>query len=435
MSDDRSTSRNWGYGLTATGVLVMGWAGAQSARLRPSWFDADDGPPCARAPGGCPADVDAALTAWWWWVGVGGALALVGLLLLIRGLGNAPSQHPPSHPLLHAGAVGVIGGVIGYGAALAALFALLLSAHALPLGIGAGFLGQAGVVAALDHGLGRTPPRRALLTGLVACALGVGATLLFLNRDMTSAAWPMAPVVDGVVLALCVAGARAVRRWSLPGRGAEGRAVAVLALLLVAVVGGAVGLAAAGDDAPRAVARTPVPDPAPPPAPRPAPRPAPAPVVPPSEPPPPPVQASVPCAMADLAFSVVGFDAALGARAAALQATNTSSSSCWVEGVPVLTLSQGRPLRLVVEPGQAPSGGEASVQRVGLAPGGAALSLLTWRTYGGLADDVTPQSVTAALGPGVPQAAATVIAPGGPAPFDLVDGGAWGIAPWAPPWN
>ena len=430
MSDDRPVSRRWAYGLTAIGVLVMGWAGVQSARLRPPWLDHDDGPPCARSPGGCPADIDAALTAWWWWVGVGGALALVGLVLLVRGLGNAPSQYPPSGPLLHAGAVGVIGGVIGYGCALFALFALLFSAHALPLGIGAGFLGQAVVVAALDHGLGRTPPRRALLTGMAACALGVGATLLFLTQDRSSVAWPAAPVVDGAVLALCVAVARAFRRRSVAGRGAEGRAVAVFALLLVAVVGGAVGLSATRDEAPRALARTPVPAPAPSPAPDPAPAP-----VPPPAPPLPPVEAPVPCAMADLAFSVVGFDAAMGARAAALQATNVSTSSCWVEGVPVVTLSQGRPLRLVAEPGQAPSGGPAPVQRVGLAPGGTALSLLTWRTYGGLADDETPQSVTAAVGPGLPQAAVTVMASGGPAPFDLIEGAAWGIAPWAPPWN
>lgn len=139
--------------------------------------------------------------------------------------------------------------------------------------------------------------------------------------------------------------------------------------------------------------------------------------------------------MVDLSFSVGGFDAAMGQRAAALEATNVSTVPCFVEGVPVVTLTQGRPLRLIAEPGQAPSGGPAPVQRVGLAPGGSAFALLTWRTYGGWADQETPQSLTVALAAGSPPVRADVVDDHGPAPFDIADGGAWGIAPWAPPWT
>jgi hypothetical protein len=47
----------------------------------------------------------------------------------------------------------------------------------------------------------------------------------------------------------------------------------------------------------------------------------------------------------------------------------------------------------------------------------------------------TPQTVTAALDPAAPAVDGPVLAPYGPAPFDIADGGTWAIAPWAPPWN
>jgi hypothetical protein len=72
---------------------------------------------------------------------------------------------------------------------------------------------------------------------------------------------------------------------------------------------------------------------------------------------------------------------------------------------------------------------------VGIAPGGTALALLTWRTDAGRADAATPQSVTVALKAGSAPVPVVVHSPSGPAPFDLADGGTWGIAPWAPPWN
>lgn len=124
----------------------------------------------------------------------------------------------------------------------------------------------------------------------------------------------------------------------------------------------------------------------------------------------------------------------MGARAASLQATNGGDEPCWVEGTPVVVVMQGgRPLSLSAGPGQTPDGAPAVAQRVGIAPGGAASALLTWRSYGGWADLETPQSVATALDANSSLVAAQIAGAPGPAPFDLADGGAWAIAPWAPP--
>jgi hypothetical protein len=126
----------------------------------------------------------------------------------------------------------------------------------------------------------------------------------------------------------------------------------------------------------------------------------------------------------------------MGARAASLRAVNDSAEPCWVEGVPVVIVMQGgRPLALTVGPGETPEGGPGVVQRVGIAPGGEASALLTWRSYGGWADTGTPQSVMAALDAGSSLVPVAVPEGIGPAPFDIADGGAWAIAPWAPPGN
>jgi hypothetical protein len=107
-----------------------------------------------------------------------------------------------------------------------------------------------------------------------------------------------------------------------------------------------------------------------------------------------------------------------------------------VAGVPVVVLLQGgRPLALQVGPGETPEGTPAESQRVGVAPGGTAFALLSWRTYGGWADAESPQAVSVALDPSSTLVTAAMPADSGPAPFDIADGGAWGIAPWAPPWN
>ena len=62
-------------------------------------------------------------------------------------------------------------------------------------------------------------------------------------------------------------------------------------------------------------------------------------------------------------------------------------------------------------------------------------ALLTWRSYGGWADLETPQSVATALDANSSLVAAQITGVAGPAPFDIADGGAWAIAPWAPPAN
>jgi hypothetical protein len=407
------------------GSLVMGWAALRARQLQPSWFDPGDGPACAREADGCPADLDAALTGLWWWVAAGGALALAGVVLLVHSLSTARRQEDPAHPLVHAAVVGLVGGVVGVVLVYPLLLALFFSAHAAPLGIGAAWLVQAGVVAGLDVTLGATPPRRAFLTGLAACALAFGATLLSLR--WTSGPWPAAALVDGAVLALTVAVVRAASRRARPGRAAEVRAVVVCAVVLAVVVGTTAVGTGAGEFTPSTTGPSSAPTPPTDSEPEPAPT---------TQPSPAPVDAAEPCTMEDLTFAVGGFDAAMGARAAGLQATNTSESPCWVEGVPAVTLLQGgRPLQLTVGPGQAPSGGPAVVQRVGLAPDGSAFALLTWRTYAGWADAETPQAVTAALDPASPAVEATLTSDFGPAPFDIADGGEWEIAPWAPPWN
>ncbi|MFW3172277.1 DUF4232 domain-containing protein [Geodermatophilus sp. CPCC 206100] len=434
---------------------VLGWillAGAtwRSAWYRPGWFDPDDGPPCSRRlSGACsPADAEAALAHLWVWVAVGGGLVLAATALTVVLLPAVRATAPVrSLPVpLHAAAAGAAAALLCLGGSLPALFALLLGAHAAPAVVLGAWLAQAGLLALLDTRLGApaTSPRRAALTGLLVGAATTGLVLAALGAGRVQLGdWSTLAAGVGVLVALGVA----VARWMPAGpggasrRGAparRGAAVAALALCAFLVLGGGgvllrLGVGVLGADDP------PLPeDPvagAPPTTPAPLPSPVPLPPAP-ETPAPPSVEADVRCAQDQLDYTVVGFDAALGARAASVQARNTGDVPCWVQGVPVVTLLQGgRPLSLTVEPGRSPTGGPPSTERVGIAPGGTALALLTWRTYAGWADAATPQSVTVALDPSAEPGTAGVV--GGPpgAPFDIADGGAWGIAPWAPPGN
>jgi len=101
----------------------------------------------------------------------------------------------------------------------------------------------------------------------------------------------------------------------------------------------------------------------------------------------------------------------------------------------VTLLQGGRPLQLIVGPGQTADGSPVAIREVGIAPGGQAYALLDWRTYAGWADDTTPQSVTVALEAGERPVPAGIVGGHGAAPFDIADGGTWGIGPWAPPWR
>ncbi|MGY1807765.1 DUF4232 domain-containing protein [Blastococcus sp. SYSU D00669] len=428
----RGRWRSTPYVLLAVGSLVMLLAGSAAGRYSPGWFDPGDPLPC-----GCsPAEAAAARTSLWIWVAVGAGGVLAGALLLVRWLDPAPRR--PAGPLpaaAHALLAGMVGFVVPVVLFLPVIFLVLVGDHLVPLAALGAWLVHAAAVAGADRvaGAAWSSPRRSWLTGLAAGALGSGAAWAVLLAGPT-ARNAVPAVVDAAVVALTVLAARTLLAprgsGSRAGRAAGAAAAAVaVALVVVAVLVPAVLLprpepVVAADPAPAAPTTQP---PVPPPT-------SAAPV--PATTAPPPVEAEVPCGPADLRFSVTGWDAAMGARAAAVEATNTGTRPCWVEGVPVVTLLQGgRPLTLVVEQGQSADGSPPVVQRVGIAPGGHAYALLDWRTYAGWADAETPQSVTVALAPGAPAADAAVVGGPGPAPFDLADGGTWGIAPWAPPWS
>jgi hypothetical protein len=430
VAGGRTTRRRWGIAALVVGLLVVLGAGVRASSLRPSWFDPGDGPPCARRPDGCPADIDSALTGLWWVLAAGGLLALAGLVLAVASLPLLRRTAAPGvHPLTRAVVVGVAGGAVAFPLLTGAFVAVLSGPQLGVAALAVAWLAQAATVAALEVALGGPGPRRAAVTGLVVVGLAAAGTVAFVHRG-----WP-APVawvvMDGALLALLSALAGAIGVPRVPGRRApEAQAVVALVVVLAAVVAGAATLTALDAGPPAVVAKNPaLPEPAPLDPPEPAPEPEPQ-----APPPLPPVEAAVPCAQEDLSFRIAGFDAALGARAASVEARNDGPGPCWVEGVPAVSLVQGgRPLALAVEAGRTPSGEPAAVQRVGLAPGGTALALLTWRTYGGWADAQSPQSVTVALTAGQPPVEVAVPGDHGPAPFDITDGGKWGIAPWAPP--
>jgi Protein of unknown function (DUF4232) len=427
--------RSLPYGLVGAGFLIQLVAAFRSARYRPSFLDPNDPLPCSCS----PAEAADALRQLWWAVGVGAALVVVGAALIVRSLGDhrpTPGRRFPA--ALHALVVGV--GGAGACAVLSGpvVVALLVGEHAVPGAVLCVGLALAGTVAAADRavGPGWSSPRRAWLTGLAAGGLVTGAGVAVFGRVPDLPPGPALAVVGGVV-GLVVLAARTL----LAPRGhrsrtalAVGGTAALAAASLVAVAVAVPEALLPRPDVPAVAA----PRPAAPTTESPTSTTTPPPPAPETTPPPPPVRADVPCSAGDLRFHVPGFDAAMGARAASIRATNVGAQPCWVEGRPVVTLLQGgHPLTLTVEPGETPTGGTPVVQRVGIAPGGTAVALLTWRTYAGWADDTTPQALTVALGPGQPKADARIVAPpgAGPAPFDIADGGAWGIAPWAPPWN
>jgi hypothetical protein len=423
--------------VVCAGLAVMAGAGWQAGRYRPNPFDPDDGLSCRFSADGCPTpeEVAAALRSLWWWVGAGGVVLLAGVALTVWQCAASPrgrSARGLAAPA-HAVVAGVAGGVLIAVLAFPMVLALLTGAHMVPAAVATVWLLQAVVIAGFDGVLGSPSgtPRRGRVTGLVvsaaACAVAIWAAVAGGSGE---GFFRTVAVVDGTVVALGVLLARllADRRAT---RGTRATAAAVLTAAVVPVV--LLGLPGALE-----------PDPASPPVARPTPVPEPPPTSAPAPPPastspsPPAVAADVPCAADELRFEVLGFDAALGARAASIRATNVGARPCWVERAPVVRLTQGgRPLDLTVEPGRSPDGGPALAQRVGVAPGGTALALLTWRTYAGWADASTPQSLTVALGAGAAPSQARIVAPpgAGPAPFDLADGGTWGVAPWAPPWN
>ncbi len=448
----------WGALLVAAGLVVLGWAGLEAGQYMPEWGEAD--PRCIRVGECTPAGVAGTLRSLWWVVAVAASAVLLGVAVLARVLSSVPRglSRRTLLPGMHAVVAGLTGGLVAAVFAVPALVGFFLSPHAVVGAALAIWLVPAAAVAVVDQLTGSpgSSPRRAWLAGLAISPLAaVGAGLLL----STGAASFLVHLSGGVFLAygavvalLVFADRSREEPWAVGGPAAAPAypptsaprrptdparvLVAVLAVLSVlAVVGGLRSLAEPGNSfwafpdrsALPSTPVVPLPEPQPPPQPQPVPEPPPA-------APPPVVEASVPCAPEDLSFAVPAFDAAMGARASNLQATNVGPVPCWVEGVPVVTLLQGgRPLSLTVEPGQTPAGEPATVQRVHLAPGGSAFAFLTWRTYTGWADAETPQTVTVALDPESPAQEAAVNADHGPAPFDIADGGTWEIAPWAPP--
>jgi hypothetical protein len=433
----RRLGRRLAWWLVVAGGLVMAYGAHATGPYRPDLLAPD---PACLVRGECtPAQIEAALRDLWWAVGVGAAVALLGVLLATWLMPTAarPPRRARLGALAHAAIAGGLATFVPLVLAVPGLIALLWGGeHAVPLLVAAVWLGQAAVVTWLEGPAGNPAgtTRRMWACALLASAAGIGAVAgVLLVRGGFFLPWWGFALVDGAGVGLAVLTVRLVVDPLAVRPGARLRRMAALAGVL-GVVGLAVVAVVATRPGPWPVGSPPAvrpPVPGPPSSPSPAPGPPPAP----SPTPPPPVPAEVACTPDDLAFEVGGFDAAMGARGASIRATNLGAQSCWVEGVPVVTLLQGgRPLDLTVEPGQSPTGGPAAVTRVGIAPGGSALALLTWRTYAGWADGQTPQAVTVALGAGAPAEPAAV-ASADPVPFDLADGGAWGIAPWTAPWN
>jgi hypothetical protein len=430
----------WGALLAVLGLTLLWWTGITAGQYMPAWGEAE--PRCVLVGQCSTAEVEATLRNLWSAALAGVVVVLVGVLLGTRSLSRERPE-PTSSPrtvLAHAAVAGLVGGVLAGVLVVPALASVFFAPHAVAGAVLGVWLVPSAALAAVDRAFDGASAQRAWLTALAltpTAAVCTGGLLWLVPLPVASTA--TIGVAFGAVVAAGVALLRTRRGPAAAGERAgvrgDGARLLVAVLVVVSVVAAVAGVQALG----QRLARDLRPDPpvaAPPPVPtdpvEPLPAPAPTPTVPPLAP----VEAAEPCAMEDLSLAVGGFDAAMGARAASLQATNVSATPCWVEGVPAVNLLQGgRPLDLAVGPGQAPTGGPAAAQRVGLAPTGSAYTLLTWRTYAGWADAETSQTVTAALDPAGPPVEVPITADFGPAPFDIADGGEWGIAPWAPPWN
>ena len=395
MKTGRRRARALPAALIAAGLLVMLAAAIRVGSFRPGW----------------------------WAVGCGALVVVLGVVLTAAVLPGRPSAHAPlpTGPWGHAALAGGAGLATSAVLAVPGSLDVSLAPPAWAAVLCGLWIGQAVALAALERSVGVLPPQAAWLAGLGA---GGGALATALGPFLTGESrhsWAEVVVLDTVALAAVVLAVRLGIAWTSGSR--------ALAWLWPVAATLALGLAMAAVLAPERAAppvagavQGPVPSPA-------------VPTVP-AQPPTPlaPVAASVPCAQQDLSFAVTAFDGAMGARAASLQATNLGAAPCWVEGTPVVVVMQGgRPLSLSVGPGRTPDGAPAVPQRVGLAPGGMAYASLTWRSYGGWADLETPQSVATALDTNSSLVAAQITGVSGPAPFDIADGGAWAIAPWAPP--
>lgn len=157
--------------------------------------------------------------------------------------------------------------------------------------------------------------------------------------------------------------------------------------------------------------------------------------------PPTPLNTGVPadraCRPQDLTLTGGGWDFTMGKGSMTITAHNTSTAACQLDGIPHIRIAQGgKDLDLTYEPGSAENIGQPGTpRRVGVPADGTAQVVLWWPGYRNAADQKTPQRLYAAVVPGREVDVPLNPPPGGgPAHFDLVDGGrvvvsAWAVAP------
>lgn len=426
--------------LPLLGLAVMLAAGVLAGPYTPSWFDGTQ--PCTRSSAPCPADVDPQLAlralSWAAWGGlvlVLGGVALVASLLTGRDVDpTEPSAEQSLHTrrsLAHAGVAGGVTAIVVAVGAGAAFMAALAASSQLAAGVAVGaWLGLARVLE-LAHGrLGRA--RGAATAYLLALAVAGLSCLAMATVIVTweADAWWAAVGVAGLVGALATGAGDTVAWDRQPAaRTVGGVVVAAAAVITLAGSLSLLGLLRPLDRPTEATDRT---DTMPPP-------------VRPQEPPParptgPPTPSASPttaspgvrtgrrCSADDVRLGLTGFDAAMGARVATLEAVNLSGSPCYLDGFATVALSRGRSALAVTSGTTSTSqpGMPGRATRVGLAPRGTARAVLYWRGYGAAADTTTPQTLTVTLRPGTSGQRVAVE----PWAFDLADGGELRVGNW-----
>lgn len=420
--------------LPLAGLAVMVLAGVVAGPYTPSWFDGTEA--CSRTP--CPVDVDPQLAlrvlSWATWG---------GLLLVVAGAGLAAAllarrEEGPTGPatagsfrgrraLLHSGTAGVVTAVVVTVGASASLMAGLAASSQLALAAAVGaWLGLGRLLELVHRGLGRARgAATAYLLSLVVAGLsGLAMATVLVAREAWWAGVGTAGLVASVVTGL--SGTVAWDRW--PAVRALGGVVTTAAAVTALV--GSLSLLDLLRPMDRPTAGADLTDTTPPQA---SPRPTGPPATTPGSTPSPTttdrgVRTGLRCSAADLRLGLTGFDAAMGARVATLEATNVSGHPCYMDGFATVALSQGRSaldLRSGTTSTSQP-GMEGRASRVGLAPRDTARAVLYWRGFGAAADTTTPQTLTVTLHPGSRGQPVTVE----PYAFDLADGGELRVGNW-----
>ncbi|SER63081.1 Protein of unknown function [Pedococcus cremeus] len=421
--------------LPLAGLAVMLVAGVVAGPYTPSWFDGAEA--CTRTP--CPVDVDPQLAlrvlSWATWG---------GLLLVVAGAGLAAAllahrDEGPTGPatassfrgrraLLHSGTAAVVTAVVVTVGASASLMAGLAASSQLALAAAVGaWLGLGRLLELVHRRLGRARGAATayLLSLAVAALSGLAMATVLVAREAD--AWWAGVGTAGLVAAGVTALADRVAwdRW--PAVRALGGVVATAAAV-TALVGSLSPLGLLGP-MDRPTGRADLTDMTPPQSPpRPTGPPATAPGTTPSPTTDPGVRTGLRCRAADLRLALTGFDAAMGARVATLEATNLSGRACYVDGFATVALSQGGGA-LDVRSGTTSTsqpGMEGRATRVGLSPHETARAVLYWRGFGAAADTTTPQTLTVTLHPGTRGQPVTVE----PYAFDLADGGELRVGNW-----